>query len=829
MFTGRGKRELHANWRGRGQRNDPNQLTSSYVTNNRGGGAPLHSSASTETQSRAGQTNLKANKLQATEESDSSDTDTGGAPLRPASILSRPVHKEKSTTSADTKGKNVVPANTRKESKALPSIPQADQSTTKTMTPTKSMQPDQSIGTNHLLDLIRKSKPDLFEKESKPSMGGSLARSQTFSDGFVNEASSSNTQPQPQAFHSGSAKSNFGTAMANNAGQPVQTRNTLRSSRTEPSIGELSMTSTDTTEGVVYQGGLNFTYGSQQPESFDDNSWTTDPADMARNIQAQIAQIQRMHEALQSNIERSQMALQNSAQQVQIGSNNGFQNSNQVQRHRRTQITVGRPRMAPSTLMAVPEVDREATPRPYRVAQNQQMVMAPQMTVQAPFQQDVGGRSQALDQLLSYDVQALSSIMLEPNIFPFTENSSLYKEKRKDAGVLKITNCPFGVGRNEIIAIFGRAMRLLNDNEEPIHIILEKVTAKTLDAYAEFETPADALRALERIQENIQHNRSPRIGSRIVKVDMSSQAALMGDIFPVAHGVKWDGSHPMIRTDSPYPIDNFKCFTSEEENLQLSRHFECYGRTPFSRDCPERFIEAMISTLKKLPWYMTKFITIRQQHYIYDACQNLMSTLLDELCNHFDPYTPRRPGFERLTEQLMHRFVDAIMTCPGFTIVQKDNIATMTGMEDHDRRRYNMPRFAHSWSHLYALCPKPDVPLDLVEFYIHVLRVESTRAVQNEQINIKIELAQLAETTDPYFGFFWRELDYPKGPAFDAMTLHHAANLEWATMDRIIRRFLENAQQNGNSFSSGIDACHNYSSQNASYLAAQQVAGLLMN
>lgn len=133
MFTGRGKRELHANWRGRGQRNDPNQLTSSYVTSNRGGGAPLHSSASTEAQPRAGQTNPKASKLQATEESDSSDTDTGGAPLRPASILSRPVHKEKSTTLADPKGKNVVPSNTHKESKALPSVPQAGQSTTKTM------------------------------------------------------------------------------------------------------------------------------------------------------------------------------------------------------------------------------------------------------------------------------------------------------------------------------------------------------------------------------------------------------------------------------------------------------------------------------------------------------------------------------------------------------------------------------------------------------------------------------------------------------------------------------------------------------------------------
>lgn len=125
-------------------------------------------------------------------------------------------------------------------------------------------------------------------------------------------------------------------------------------------------------------------------------------------------------------------------------------------------------------------------------------------------------------------------------------------------------------------------MRLLNDKEEPVHIILEKVTAKTLDAYAEFETPSDAMQALERIRENIAHNRPPRIGPRAVKVEFSSQAALMSDLFPVAHGVTWSFPEPTIRMDSKYPIDNFKCFTSEEENAQLSRHFECHGRVSIS-------------------------------------------------------------------------------------------------------------------------------------------------------------------------------------------------------------------------------------------------------
>lgn len=117
--------------------------------------------------------------------------------------------------------------------------------------------------------------------------------------------------------------------------------------------------------------------------------------------------------------------------------------------------------------------------------------------------------------------------------------------------------------------------------------------------------------------------------------------------------------------------------------------------------------------------------------------------------------------------------------------------------------------------------------MSVAQFYIHVLRIESTRAIQNEQLDVKMHLTHLTERTDSYFGYFWREVNYPLGPAFDQMTLHQAAKREWTAMDQILRRFVENAMQSGNSFSSGINAPYGYSSQKQ--IGAANVAGLLMN
>lgn len=68
-----------------------------------------------------------------------------------------------------------------------------------------------------------------------------------------------------------------------------------------------------------------------------------------------------------------------------------------------------------------------------------------------------------------------------------------------------------------------------------------------------------------------------------------------------------------------------------------------------------------------------------------------------------------------LNRQLLRRLVTAAMTCPGFSTLQKDNIAYLMGMDELEERAYGQPRFASSWRHVYALGPKPGIPLDVIE------------------------------------------------------------------------------------------------------------------
>ena len=118
----------------------------------------------------------------------------------------------------------------------------------------------------------------------------------------------------------------------------------------------------------------------------------------------------------------------------------------------------------------------------------------------------------------------------------------------------------------------------------------------------------------------------------------------------------------------------------------------------------------MISTLKKMPWYRTDYITIKQRWSIFEACCRLIDLLQQSL--------NRRVHEARLTEQLLKRFTDAAMLCPGFTVQQKDSIASKVQMSDMDLNKFNMPRFPSSWCHQYALGPKPGVPLDVIEVCI---------------------------------------------------------------------------------------------------------------
>ncbi|TLD22150.1 hypothetical protein PspLS_08094 [Pyricularia sp. CBS 133598] len=391
-------------------------------------------------------------------------------------------------------------------------------------------------------------------------------------------------------------------------------------------------------------------------------------------------------------------------------------------------------------------------------------------------------RSQALNRLTSGPTGRPSAVeALDSNNFPFVETARVVAPDACTNGVVKLKNIPFATRRVEIIAFLGRNSKILNDNLEPVHIIMERVTSKTMDAYVEFVTLQDAIKAVDKHQATITRGRLSRLGDRPIEVELSSQGALMKDLFPSAKGVFWEGIRPTIKPFKPNePWENFKGFINDEEMTMLVKHVEVPQRSPFSRDCPQRPYECMISTIRKLPWPMTELITLRQRHAIYNACFSLIRLLSSAIAHGRQE--------EILNEPLRKRLVHAAMTCPGFTVVQKDNIATIVDMSEARRLEYGLPRFASSCLHLYALSPKANFPLDMIEYYIAIIREETTRLANSLPLKERTLVTSYGRDTDLYFGYLWWELQLPRNDRFDGMTLAEAAALEYAVMERIICR-----------------------------------------
>lgn len=191
----------------------------------------------------------------------------------------------------------------------------------------------------------------------------------------------------------------------------------------------------------------------------------------------------------------------------------------------------------------------------------------------------------------------------------------------------------------------------------------------------------------------------------------------------------------------------------------------------------------MISTIKKLPWYMSSHITLRQRHAVYNATERLVMLLVQTL------QLDNLPQHETtVNEQLLKRLVTAAMLCPGFSVVQKDNIALMARLDEGRARAFNQPRFADMWTHLHALCPRPGIPLDVLEWYIAVVREDTARCVARRPLNEQADIAARGAQTCLYFGYMWAELNLPSGPAFDSLTLHELARRELAALERALRR-----------------------------------------
>jgi hypothetical protein len=74
----------------------------------------------------------------------------------------------------------------------------------------------------------------------------------------------------------------------------------------------------------------------------------------------------------------------------------------------------------------------------------------------------------------------------------------------------------------------------------------------------------------------------------------------------------------------------------------------------------------MISTIKKMPWYLPDQITVRQRNAIHSATKQLVR-LLD-----IAVLSKRDPGV--LKRQLKKRLVDAVLSCPDIYGIQKNDM-----------------------------------------------------------------------------------------------------------------------------------------------------------
>lgn len=118
----------------------------------------------------------------------------------------------------------------------------------------------------------------------------------------------------------------------------------------------------------------------------------------------------------------------------------------------------------------------------------------------------------------------------------------------------------------------------------------------------------------------------------------------------------------------------------------------------------------MISTLRKMPWYMIDQITVFQRYSVYDATVRLIQSLQKQINYKNNIYL--------LNKQLLERLWTSAMLCHGFSVTQKYNIAYCVNLSDERMRDFNMPRFPEDWVHTHTLVPKPGTPLDVLEVSI---------------------------------------------------------------------------------------------------------------
>ncbi|GAB7344884.1 hypothetical protein MBLNU457_3323t3 [Dothideomycetes sp. NU457] len=360
------------------------------------------------------------------------------------------------------------------------------------------------------------------------------------------------------------------------------------------------------------------------------------------------------------------------------------------------------------------------------------------------------------------------------------------------AGVIIVKNIPYATLKNEIIAAIGRNAKIVSQppgtSYHAIHIIMERASGKTMDAFVEVETHNDAVAIVDVFNQRVSQRRGPRIGNRHVEIEVSSQAQLMQTLFPRARSMTWQGQEPCVDNTGDEFSSGFLGFLTQEEITMLVKHAEVPQRSPFAQRCLHRTYESIISTLWKYPWFAPELITVKERVMLFEVACGLLKALMRSLRGD----TTRQSSSANLNIELLQELCCAVFNVP-FSAGQKDYAAAMMteyGFEHvvDSVRRGNLGPFADSWP-FEALDKTEGVSFESMQYYVGLL-CKSSPAPQLSLAQRSM-LGRPQHSTSP-FGLF--TIDYAT-PKLGDLVLADVAQYEWNAVEVALRKALRSESQ----------------------------------
>jgi hypothetical protein len=377
---------------------------------------------------------------------------------------------------------------------------------------------------------------------------------------------------------------------------------------------------------------------------------------------------------------------------------------------------------------------------------------------------------------------------------PFVDTAA--ESRPSTNGVIKIGNIPYGTTKNEVIAALGRSARIaFQPKGTPhlaIHIIMERSTGKTMDTYVELDTVEEAKMAVAAFQQRCINNRHPRIGDRHVEIELSSQEALMKELFPRAKCVKWEGHTPHVYTSTEAYNSGFQGFITNEEMVMITKHAETPQRSPFALRCVHRTYETMISIMHKYPWHATEHITVRERTSIFSCALVQLRVLIGAVSRGSHP--------QHLHRGLLQEYLTACLSNPGFTVQHKTYLLVCATDAGYGSLLSMIPftpidAMIGSWWNFEALSKNPKSSDPLLTYVISLLCSATDpegsfahTAISDGDSHIGSVDPEIAALSS--FGWFAPKYERQK----ELCSLKEAAEAEWRALYEALSRVLPSSR-----------------------------------